>query len=92
MKPRFGVYACKCVISGSAYLAVTNIGMRPTVSGEDITVESWLLDYTGEELYGQNITLEIHRFLRPEQKFSSLEELQAQIHRDADETRKWVSL
>ena len=92
VKPQFGVYACKCVISGTEYLAVTNIGMRPTVSGEDITVETWILDYQGEDLYGQYITLEIHRFLRKEQKFDTLEDLKAQIHRDAEETRKWVRL
>jgi riboflavin kinase/FMN adenylyltransferase len=50
-----------------------------------VRAESWILDFDGD-LYGQTITLEFMKFLRPEQKFDSLEELKAQIHRDAAET------
>ena len=88
--PKFGVYACLCRIDGTAYPAVTNIGTRPTVDGQGITVEPWILDYSGD-LYGRQITLEFHYFLRPEKKFDSLEELQGQIHRDAGETRQILS-
>ncbi len=84
--PKFGVYACRCLVEGKAYPAVTNIGTRPTVSGVGITVEPWILDYTGD-LYGREITLEFHRFLRPERKFDSLEELKAEIRRNGEETR-----
>ncbi len=84
--PKFGVYACRVTIDGVTYPAVTNIGTRPTVEGRGITVEPWILDYSGD-LYGQELTLEFHRFLRPERKFSSLEELKAEIHRNAAETR-----
>ena len=85
--PKFGVYACRCWMDKDTWRpAVTNIGTRPTVSGSGITVEPWILDYSGD-LYGREITLEFYRFLRPEQKFSSLEELKAQIHRDEAETR-----
>ena len=85
--PRFGVYACSVLIDGKRYPAVTNIGTRPTVDGEGITVEPWILDYTGD-LYGRRITLEFYKFLRPEQKFPSLEDLQAEIRRNAQETRE----
>jgi len=84
--PRFGVYACRALVDGKRYPAVTNIGTRPTVSGEGITVEPWILDYEGD-LYGRDITLEFFRFLRSEQKFPSLEALQAEIFRNAEETR-----
>lgn len=84
--PRFGVYACKAWVEGKKYPAVTNIGTRPTVEGQNITVEPWILDYSGD-LYGKEITLGFFRFLRPEQKFSSLEELKAAIHADAEATR-----
>ena len=84
--PKFGVYACRCRIGGTAYPAVTNIGIRPTVEGTGITVEPWILDYSGD-LYGRAITLEFHYFLRPEQKFDSLDALKDEIHRDAEETR-----
>lgn len=86
--PRFGVYACSCRIDGKRYPAVTNIGTRPTVEGSGITVEPWILDYSGD-LYGREITLEFHRFLRPEKKFPTLEDLKAEIHRNAEDTRAY---
>lgn len=85
--PKFGVYACCVLVDGKRYAAVTNIGTRPTVSGEGITVEPWILDYSGD-LYGREITLECYRFLRSEQKFPSLEALQAEIRRNAEQTRE----
>ena len=87
--PKFGVYACCVIVDGKRYAAVTNIGTRPTVAGEGITVEPWILDYSGD-LYGQEITLECYRFLRSERKFPSLEALQAEIRRNAEETREYV--
>ena len=89
--PRFGVYACRCLVDGKEYAAVTNVGTRPTVSGEGVTVEPWLLNYEGN-LYGREITLEFCRFLRPETKFESLEALKNQIHRDARTTREYFGL
>ena len=85
--PKFGVYACVARVEGRRYPAVTNIGTRPTVSGTGITVEPWILDYSGD-LYGQEITLEFYRFLRPETKFDSLEALQQEIFRNAQQTRE----
>ena len=66
---------------------MTNIGLRPTVSGEGVTVEPWILDWEGD-LYGKEITLEFLAFLRPEEKFGSLEALKAAIHADAEKTRQ----
>ena len=88
--PRFGVYACRCIIDGVGYPAVTNIGTRPTVEGQSVTVEPWILDYSGD-LYGREITLEFYYFIRPERKFANLEELKAEIHRNAEETRAYLS-
>ena len=82
-----GVYACKAQVEENVYLAVTNIGSRPTVGGHRVTVEPWLLDFDGD-LYGKEITLEFYRFLRPERKFGSLEELKGEIQKNAAETRK----
>ena len=84
----FGVYACKAQVAGNEYLAVTNIGNRPTVGGHRITVEPWLLDFEGD-LYGQELTLRFYRFLRPEQKFPSLDALKAEILKNAAECRKF---
>ena len=87
--PRFGVYICRAIVEGKAYPAVTNIGSRPTVGGQGITVEPWILDYEGD-LYGEEITLECYRFLRPEQKFPSLEALTEEIHRNAQQVRIYL--
>lgn len=86
LTPKFGVYACSCILEGKRYLAVTNIGNRPTVGGHRVTVEAWILDFTGD-LYGRYLTLDFHGFLRPEKKFPSLEALQKEIQRNADAVR-----
>jgi len=87
--PKLGVYACSTEIDGVTYPAVTNIGNRPTVNGHHTTVEPWILDYSGD-LYDRRITLQFHYFNRPEMKFDSLEELQAEIRRNAEEARAYL--
>ncbi len=84
--PCHGVYACKAIVDGKTFFAVTNVGNRPTVGGHRVTVEPWLLDFAGD-LYGKKLTLEFHSFLRPERKFDSLEELKAEIQKNALQTR-----
>lgn len=86
--PKLGVYVSRCVVDGISYCAVTNIGTRPTVSGTGITVEPWLLDYSGD-LYGREIRLECYYFLRPEMKFPDLTALREQIQADAAATRAY---
>ncbi|MCF0137444.1 MAG: bifunctional riboflavin kinase/FAD synthetase [Oscillospiraceae bacterium] len=83
--PRFGVYAAKVFLDdGAEHIAVTNIGVRPTVSDENrVSVESYIIDFSGN-LYDHYVRLELHSFIRPEKKFSSVEELSNQIQRDAD--------
>ncbi len=88
--PKFGVYICRALVEGEAYPAVTNVGTRPTVEGTGITVEPWILDYSGD-LYGKEITLEFYRFLRNEEKFPTLDALKARIHADAQETRAYFA-
>ncbi len=85
--PKLGVYATLARFDGKPHPAVTNIGIRPTVGGHHTTVESWILDFDGD-LYGTTLTLELHSFLRPEQKFPTLEALQAEIRKNGEETRK----
>ena len=53
-------------------------------------MEPWILDYSGD-LYDREITIEFYKFLRPEQKFPSLEALQTEIRRNAEQTRELVS-
>ena len=80
--PKLGVYACECHIDGEVFWAVTNIGSRPTVDGHQTRAESWILDFAGD-LYGKTVSLQFRKFLRPEVKFASLEELKTQIQQDA---------
>ena len=84
--PRFGVYAGWAEFDGQRRMAVVNIGVRPTVHGDAVTVEPWLLDFDGD-LYGHELRLELTDFLRPERRFASLDALQEEIRRNAAQTR-----
>ena len=88
--PRHGVYATRVIIEdGSGYIAVTNVGVRPTVSSSGrVSVESHLLDYSGN-LYGRQARVEFYAFLRGEVKFGSYEKLAAQIKKDAASARAY---
>ena len=86
--PKFGVYACMAEVDSVKYPAVTNIGTRPTVGGHRVTVEPWILDFN-EDIYGKNITLEFYKFLRPEEKFPSLEALRRALDTDAATVRQF---
>jgi riboflavin kinase/FMN adenylyltransferase len=70
---------------------VTNIGVRPTVDGTKRTVEAHLLDFSAD-LYGAHLRLDLIARLRPEKKFASLDELKAQIARDAAEARRSLGM
>ena len=90
--PRHGVYASKVFLeSGENYIAVTNVGVRPTVSQDErVSVESHLLDYSGN-LYGRQARVEFYAFLREEIKFESFEALSRQIHRDAEAAKAYFT-
>lgn len=90
--PVYGVYATRVEVDGQTYAGVTNVGMKPTVGADRVSVETTLLNFDGN-LYGKRITVYFLYFLRPEQKFDSLEELKDQIERDKAEAEKiWVSV
>ena len=86
--PRHGVYACRAYVGKESYMAVCNVGNRPTVQGHQVRTETWLLDFDGD-LYGQSVTLEFMYFLRPEQRFESLDALKKAVLCDAENTRKF---
>ncbi len=90
--PRYGVYAAKVQLPGGIrYSAVTNVGVRPTVSNDGrVSVESYLLDFEGD-LYGVPAMVEFYHFLRPEIKFETMEELSEQIRKDTEATRHYFS-
>lgn len=91
--PAYGVYAARVRVlndgQGQDYMAVTNIGVRPTVDEHGaVTVESFLLDFEGD-LYGRDIRLELYQPLRPERHFDSLEELKAAVMENVRQTRAY---
>ena len=86
--PRHGVYACRAYVGKESYMAVCNVGNRPTVQGHQVRTETWLLDFDGD-LYGQSVTLEFMYFLRPEQRFESLDALKKAVLCDEENTRKF---
>lgn len=91
--PGFGVYAGRVRLpDGGERLAVVNIGVRPTVNAglSGVTVEPWILDFEGD-LYGRLLRLELYRRLRPEQKFSGVDELRAAILENAAQTRAYFA-
>lgn len=83
-----GVYAALAQLpDGSAYPAVTNIGVRPTVERAGaLWAESYLIGFSGD-LYGKPIRLSLCRYLRPERRFDSIEELRAAIAENVAETK-----
>lgn len=90
--PKHGVYATKVILEdGSSYIAVTNVGVRPTVSEDSrVSVESHLLDYSGN-LYGRQARVEFYSYLREEVKFGSFDELSEHIKKDAESARAYFA-
>ena len=88
--PAFGVYACYLETSGGIFPAVVNVGRHPTLPEGHVTVEAHVLDEF-LSLYGRNVRLTFLKFMRPEQKFDSIETLRAQIAHDADDCRAYFA-
>jgi riboflavin kinase/FMN adenylyltransferase len=86
--PGAGVYACRTVVNGIGWGAVTNIGVRPTFEEQPVPprVEAHLLDFD-QDLYDQDLPLEFVARLRDEQRFSGVEALVAQIRMDIVKAR-----
>lgn len=88
--PRFGVYACRIWVGDRVFHAVTNVGIRPTVTTEQeksVTVEGFLLDFPDEELYGRTLCVEFYKHLRNEMKFENFDALATQISIDVETTK-----
>lgn len=86
--PPDGVWELKAYIDGQAFKAIGNLGRRPTVETEDARrlLEVHFFDFNGD-LYGQVVEAKFLRFIRPEQKFNSMDELKAQIILDVASVR-----
>ena len=87
LEPARGVYAVTAEIDGRLVRGVANIGRRPTVAEGTLSrVEAHWFDFAGD-LYGRELSVALHHFLRAERRFAGLDELRAQIAVDAAEAR-----
>ena len=89
LEPARGVYAVTTRFpDGSTHKGVSNIGRRPTVNaGTESRLEVNIFDFNGD-IYGSDITVALHAYIRAEIKFSGLDALKAQIVADAAEARR----
>ncbi len=92
MLPGRGVYITRTVLEGepSSHRSVTNVGMRPTVNGSGLTVETHLLDYSGN-FTPKRIEIRFWKRLRDEKKFSGVEELKEQIAKDIGKANRFFA-
>ncbi len=92
LRPRFGVYAVMGRVMGEdrVFHGAANVGIRPQFDPPKELLEPYFFDFSGD-LYGKEIEVAFHHFLRPEAKFASLDDLVAQMHKDCDTARKLLS-
>ncbi len=93
LHPAYGVYAVRAALPGkdAPVAGVANLGLRPTIGGGTVLLETHLFDFAGD-LYGQRIAVELIAYLRPEQRFAGLDALKAQIAADSAEARVRLGL
>ncbi|MBR5991871.1 MAG: bifunctional riboflavin kinase/FAD synthetase [Clostridia bacterium] len=86
--PKYGVYMSKATVGDRSYLAITNIGVRPTFYEDaEPSIETHILDFEGD-LYGKFVEIALLRFIRPEKKFASFTDLEVQIKNDEKKVRQ----
>lgn len=92
LRPRYGVYAVtgRILATGEALEGAANIGVRPQFEPPRELLEPYFFDFSGD-LYGQEIEVAFHHFLRPEAKFDTLEALIAQMEKDCAEAKRLLS-
>ena len=85
--PRDGVYATLTHINGNVHPSMTSIGVRPTFGGKNRTVETYILDFSGD-IYNREVAIDIVDRLRDEKKFASVDELKTADSRRYRERKK----
>ncbi len=79
--PKNGVYMVRSFIKNQFFSGIMNIGHRPTIDGEKVSIETHFFDFNSD-IYNETITIEFFESIRNEQKFESLEILKSQIEKD----------
>lgn len=87
--PANGIYAGDFTIDSGTYRAAVSIGVRPTFDGTSRTIEAFLINYKGEEFYGQSASMTLAMRIRDEQRFESIDLLKEQMARDVEIARGW---
>lgn len=91
LRPAYGIYAVTGLLPGGKVVhGAANLGIRPSFDPPIELLEPYFFDFSGD-LYGQEIEVALHHYLRPEAKFDSLEELTAQMEQDCLTARKLLS-
>lgn len=85
-----GVYCSKVFVEDEEYVAMTNVGVRPSVDGSRRLLETHLFDFEGL-LYGLTLRVELYDKIRDEKKFSSVEELREQIAKDFNKIKELMA-
>lgn len=86
--PPNGVYATRTFYNGNMYYGVTNVGFNPTVNGQFKVVETFLFDFH-KMIYGENVKTNFYKWIRAEKKFGSVDELMAQMRKDAQKAKEY---
>jgi riboflavin kinase/FMN adenylyltransferase len=86
--PADGVYVAWTDVGGEKRQSVVNVGLRPTFNTDQRTIESYILDFSGD-IYGQPMAIEFLHRLRPEQKFSGIDAIREAIGRDVEAGRAY---
>ena len=81
--PRKGVYYTNVQWQGKIYKGITSVGNNPTVNGDKLTIETYILDFNND-LYGHNIKVYFIKKIRDEKKFNSIDDLVIQLKKDKD--------
>ena len=89
LRPKYGIYAVtgRILSTGQVLQGAANIGVRPQFEPPKELLEPYFFDFSGD-LYGQEIEVAFHHFLRGEAKFASLDELTAQMEKDCEKARE----
>jgi riboflavin kinase / FMN adenylyltransferase len=88
--PANGIYAGWAYLGQQRFMAMTNVGISPTFGNKEITVEAYLLDFD-RDIYDQHLTITFEKYIRPEGKYDSLQELIDRINLDIEEGRAYLS-
>ena len=89
--PYDGVYVTTALMNGVRRPGLANIGLRPTVDNFDYrTVENFIMDFSGD-LYGEELHVEVLRFIRGVKKFDGLNDVKQQVTKDMESVRSYVA-